>query len=326
MAPLPLLSVTGLNKVFGGSASGDRLRPGCHGVDLDLLPGETVGIVGESGSGKTTLGRCIAGLLAADSGDIRLAGESILGVRGPASRRSRQAIQMVFQNPESSLNPRMTVGRFVGEAFRNFRTVEPGREHERLVELAGLVGLQAEHLARYPHQLSGGQKQRVGIMRALACNPQIIVLDEPTSALDVSVQAQVLRTLREVQERTAVGLILISHDVGVIRYMCSKVHVMYLGRIVEAGETAAVLGTPRHPYTRALIDAVPRLVPSSHAAYTLSGDATLRDVSASACALQPRCREAMASCRTLPKLAGVGPGHVAACWLHSGSRAENIDA
>jgi oligopeptide/dipeptide ABC transporter ATP-binding protein len=321
-----LLTVTSLTKSFGPPSRSGELRPGCHDVSFSLKAGETIGVVGESGSGKTTLGRCIAGLLAADSGEIRLTGQAGDAWGPGASRRTRQDIQIVFQNAENALNPRMTVARFVGEAFRNFRTVESGREHARLVELAGLVGLGEAHLARYPHELSGGQKQRVCIMRALACNPRVIVLDEPTSALDVSVQAQVLQTLREVQRETGVGLIFISHDVGVIRAMCARVYVLYLGRIVEAGEIASVIAAPRHPYTRALIDAAPRLKPSGRAPYMLVGDLTLRKVAATACPLLPRCREAIAACAVMPNLVEVAPGHVAACRALKAAERDGADA
>ena len=313
---VPVLSLTNVTKRFGRPDGSDRLLPGCHDISLDLKRGETIGIVGESGSGKTTLGRCIVGLQDIDSGDIRVGGEPIGGLCGSARRHFRRTVQIVFQNPETSLNPRMTAGRFVAEALRNFSPLPPVRERKRLIELAELVGLREEHLNRHPHELSGGQKQRFGLMRALACEPEIIVLDEPTSALDVSVQAQVLRTLREVQARTSVAFILISHDVGVIRYMCSRVFVMYLGRVVEAGAADAVLSSPRHPYTRALIDAVPRIRRVPKPAFQLAGDATLRRVSASACPLLPRCPSAMDRCRSLPPVTAAGPGHTVACWLN----------
>ena len=309
------LSVRNLTKLFGKGADPDALRPGFREVSFDSYPGEAVGIVGESGCGKTTLARCLTRLIDADAGEVFVNGQNFTVMEAGELRHFRRHVQIVFQRPETSLNPRMTVAQFIGEVFRNFRTVKHGQERLRLLELAQWVGLREEHLSRYPHQLSGGEKQRVGIMRALACEPSIVILDEPTSALDVSVQAQVLKTLREIQERTQSSFILISHDVAVVRYMCNRILVMYLGQVVEEGPSNAIFATPRHPYTRALFDAVPRLRRKTSPTVLLRGEATTRNVRASTCPLLPRCPFAMDICASRPAMMPAGPGHRAACWL-----------
>lgn len=312
----PIISVIGVSKLFGRTETPDQLLPGCRSIDLDVPAGSTIGIVGESGSGKTTLGRCIAGLQKPDAGRILVRGKDIATMDARERREYRRIVQYVFQNPDTSLNPRMTVRRFVAEAFRNFGNVAPHEAGRRLRELVALVGLGAEHLDRYPHELSGGQKQRVGIMRALACDPKIVVLDEPTSALDVSVQAQVLTTLREIQSRLSVSFVLISHDIGVVRYMCERVAVMYLGRIVEQGRADDVIGDPRHPYTRALVGAVPRPIGRRVPDYAGIGAPTVgAPPRISECALRARCPAAMARCGDLPELLPIANGHDVACWM-----------
>ena len=312
---MSVLSVRNLTKLFGTPDGSDRLLPGFRDVSFDLAAGETIGLVGESGCGKTTLARCLTRLLDVDAGDVFIQGQDFRAMGRRVLRHFRRNIQIVFQKPETSLNPRMRVSQFIGEVFRNFPVVEQGKERQRLIELANLVGLREEHLYRYPHQLSGGEKQRVGVMRALACRPAVIVLDEPTSALDVSVQAQVLRTLRDLQKQTATSFILISHDVAVVRYMCSRVLVMYLGRVIEEGPAEAVFMTPRHPYTQALMDAVPRLHDTRRSEVAVKGEATTRNVRASGCPLVPRCPFVMDICGQMPPSVNVTQEHKVSCWL-----------
>lgn len=310
----PMLSVQNLVKVFRSKQQPHAVA-GVRGVSLDVEPGEMVGLIGESGCGKTTFGRCVARLADPDSGSIEVGGEDFGSMRGEELRRFRKHVQIVFQRPENCLNPRMTVLQFINEAFRNFKTCKPGEEREKLASLTRLVGLKEEAIDLYPNQLSGGEKQRVAIMRALACEPSIIVLDEPTSALDVSVQAQVLKTLRGLQQQSQTSFLFISHDVAVIRYMCSRVFVMYLGLIVEEGPSEKVLSSPQHPYTQALIAAVPRLEPKDFGATDLKGELTAASAAISGCPLQPRCPHAFGRCYDAPPFVDLGDGHRAACWL-----------
>lgn len=310
----PVLSVQNLVKVFRNKRQPD-LVAGVRGVSFDIEAGEMVGLIGESGCGKTTLGRCVTRLADPDSGRIVVDGENFGEMSGGDLRRFRKHVQIVFQRPENCLNPRMTVLQFVSEAFRNFGTCVPGKEREKLAGLARLVGLNEEAIDLYPNQLSGGEKQRVAIIRALACEPSIIVMDEPTSALDVSVQAQVLKMLRELQAKSQTSFLFISHDVAVIRYMCSRVFVMYLGLIVEEGASDQVFSSPHHPYTQALLAAVPRLDAKAQSGVDLKGELTAMTAATSGCSLRPRCSHAFARCGEEPPMFDVGGGHRAACWL-----------
>ena len=308
------LSVSDLVKIHK-SRRQPSAAAGVRGVSFDVSRGEVVGLIGESGCGKSTLARCVTRLDKADSGQIIVDGRDFGAIDGRELRSFRKRVQIVFQRPETSLNPRMTVFQFLREAMRSFDTKPAGGERERALALAGLVGLRADAVDCYPHQLSGGEKQRVGIMRALACDPAIIILDEPTSALDVSVQAQVLQTLRNLQASLGMAFLFISHDVAVIRYMCSRVLVMYLGLIVEEGPIEAVLTRPRHPYTRALLAAVPRLTPVDKAAFALTGEIGAATVDDEGCSLRPRCPLAVDRCNKAPPLADMGDGVRARCWL-----------
>ena len=233
-------------------------------VTFAIDEGETFGLVGESGSGKTTTGRCILRLIEPTSGEVRFKGEDVLGFSRSRMRQARRDMQIVFQDPYSSLNPRMRVGAIVEEPLIIHGIGSKAERRARVAELFDLVGLDAAQLTRYPHQFSGGQRQRIGLARALALNPSLIIADEPVSALDVSVQAQVINLLMDLQERLKLTYLFIAHDLRLVRHICSRVAVMYLGRIVEMGPTERLFEAPAHPYTRALLSAIP--VPDPHAA------------------------------------------------------------
>jgi peptide/nickel transport system ATP-binding protein len=263
---MPLVEVSHLVKQF--TRGGGFLRRGTtitavDDVSFAIEEGETFGLVGESGSGKTTTGRCLLRLIEPTSGSVRFAGEDVLALSAGELRRARRRMQIVFQDPYSSLNPRMRSRQIVEEPLIIHRLGSAEQRRERVAELFGLVGLEAAHLERYPHEFSGGQRQRIGLARALALNPSFLVLDEPVSALDVSVQAQVVNLLMDLQERLKLTYLFIAHDLRLVEHVCTRVAVMYLGRIVEVGPTAALFAAPQHPYTRALLSAIPAADPDS---------------------------------------------------------------
>jgi peptide/nickel transport system ATP-binding protein len=263
---MPLVEVSHLVKQF--TRGGGFLRRGTtitavDDVSFEIEEGETFGLVGESGSGKTTTGRCLLRLIEPTSGGIRFAGEDVLALSAGGLRRARRRMQIVFQDPYSSLNPRMRARQIVEEPLIIHRLGSAEKRRERVAELFGLVGLEAAHLERYPHEFSGGQRQRIGLARALALNPSFLVLDEPVSALDVSVQAQVVNLLMDLQERLKLTYLFIAHDLRLVEHVCTRVAVMYLGRIVEVGPTAALFAAPQHPYTRALLSAIPAADPDA---------------------------------------------------------------
>ena len=283
------------------------------GVSFAIREGETVGLVGESGCGKTTLGRTILRLYEPTAGAIRFAGRDVAGHDEAGFRRQAQ---MIFQDPVGSLNPRMTVGRIIGEALRVHRLCpDRAAERDRVAELLRAVGLAPEHARRYPHEFSGGQRQRIGIARALAVEPKFIVADEPVSALDVSVQAQIINLLQELQEKLQLTYLFIAHDLAVVEHISDRVLVMYLGKIVEEATAAELYANPRHPYTRALISAVPVIDPASkRQRIVLPGDVPSPIHPPAGCPFHPRCPQAVARCReVVPAWREVGSGHRVAC-------------
>jgi ABC-type oligopeptide transport system ATPase subunit len=257
---MPLLEVRHLSKEFSrkqGLFGRKTVVRAVDDVSFSIEKGETFGLVGESGSGKTTTGRCILRLIEPTSGEVLFDGRNVLALSRGDLRRARRDMQIVFQDPYSSLNPRMRVADIVEEPLIIHKLGSRADRRARVKELFALVGLNPDHLARYPHEFSGGQRQRVGLARALALNPSLIIADEPVSALDVSVQAQVVNLLMDLQERLKLTYLFIAHDLRLVEHICSRVAVMYLGKIVEMGDTAKLFAAPQHPYTRALLSAIP---------------------------------------------------------------------
>ncbi|MGW6354166.1 ABC transporter ATP-binding protein [Streptomyces sp. NPDC055092] len=263
----PLLEVTDLTKHFPTRSRGFRPGGGAikavDGVSFSVGAGQTLGLVGESGCGKSTTGRLLMRLLEPTSGSIRLDGREIAELRSSELQEYRRRVQMVFQNPSSSLNPRQSVGSAIAAPLLAQRITPAGGVKAKVRDLMDRVGLRPDHYNRFPHEFSGGQKQRVGIARALALDPQLIICDEPVSALDVSVQAQVINLLEDIQRDTGVAYLFIAHDLSVVQHFADRIAVMYLGKIMEYGDTSRVFGAPEHPYTRALLSAVPQPDPAA---------------------------------------------------------------
>jgi oligopeptide/dipeptide ABC transporter ATP-binding protein len=315
--PEPLLDVAQLTKAFRSRrAAGVKA---VAEVGFSLRRGETLGLVGESGCGKSTLSRLILSLLQPDSGQVRIEGVNFTDASDRQKREMRRRIQIVFQDALSSLNPRMTVGANIAEPLRLQGLGTPVRREAEASRLLELVGLRPDLAKRYPHEFSGGQCQRIAIARALILQPDIIVFDEAVSALDVSIRAQILRLILDLQKQFGLSYIFISHDLGVIKRICDRVAVMYLGQIVEIGPTDAVCREPRHPYTSALLGAIPIADPRRLrvADLNLIEGETGEPASPHACPFQPRCPRRFAPCdKDRPALIDVAPDHKAACFLN----------
>ncbi len=314
-----LLKVEGLSKRFTAKRSvlGRTLAEvrAVDGIDLELRAGETLAVVGESGCGKSTLGRLVLRLIEPSEGSVVFEGTDLTALTATDLRRMRRHAQLIFQDPFASLNPRMTVSDILEEPLMLHAVVPPGERKARVAALLRQVGLRPEHAARYPHEFSGGQRQRIAIARAIAVEPKLIVCDEAVSALDVSIRAQVLNLLSELQKRLGLSYIFISHDLAVVRHIADRVAVMYLGRIVETGPAEQVFARPRHPYTRALIDAIPKPTPGARRERPLlEGDVPSPLAPPPGCHLHTRCPRATAICRSeRPPLAAIAPEHEAAC-------------
>jgi oligopeptide/dipeptide ABC transporter ATP-binding protein len=317
----PLLSVKGLVKHFPVKRGLLQRTVGqvhaVDGISFDIAPGETLGLVGESGCGKSTVGKAILKLVDATAGEIRLSGARIDQLSRSEMRPMRRQMQVVFQDPYSSLNPRLKVRDIIAEPLVNYGVAVGSGLAERVVELAGKVGLRPETLDRYPHEFSGGQRQRIGIARALALHPSLIVCDEPVSALDVSVQAQVINLLVDLQREFALAYLFIAHDIAVVEHISHRVAVMYLGKIVEIADRSDLFLRPQHPYTEALLSAVPAPEPGlEKKRIILKGDVPSPINPPSGCRFHTRCPYAFARCSAEePELQEISTGHQVACHL-----------
>jgi peptide/nickel transport system ATP-binding protein len=307
----PIVAVRGLSRVFDVSRpwlsrvidrEPRRLLTAVDSLEFTIFRGETFGLVGESGSGKSTLARMVVGLLEPSGGHVLIEGVDLSATADPATRRAvRRRIQMIFQDPFASLNPRWRVGGIIAEPIRAFGARDGGGKRAiaaRVGELLELGGLDPADARKFPHEFSGGQRQRVAIARAIAANPDFIVCDEPTSALDVSIQAQILNLMRDLQDRLGLTYLLITHNLAVVRFMANRVGVMYLGRLVEIGETEALFARPRHPYTRMLLDAVPDLSMSGRPRSAIAGEPPNPIDPPPGCPFHPRCPRAIAICKS----------------------------
>jgi peptide/nickel transport system ATP-binding protein len=314
-----LLDVRALKKYFPirrglfGKVSGHVKA--VDGVSFSLQRGRTLGLVGESGSGKTTVGRTLLGLTPPSAGSVHFQGLPIHTLDRAALKRLRPRMQLVFQDPFGSLNPRLRVGDAIGEALLEHRLATPDTVRERVLETMAICGLAPSHYTRYPHEFSGGQRQRIGIARALVLRPDLIVADEPVSALDVSIQAQIINLFSDLQEQQGVTVLFISHDLAVVEHLCDTIAVMYLGEIVEMADRDALFDHPMHPYTQALLSAIPPADPDARTRrIVLQGEIPSPAHPPSGCRFHTRCPRAHASCAVLEPVArDVGAGHIVAC-------------
>ncbi len=311
----PLIQVKNLKKYF--TVEDNKLKA-VDGLNLDIYPGETVGLVGESGCGKSTAGRTILRLHEPTSGKVLYNGKNIFSNNEREMSKLRREIQMIFQDPYASLNPRMTVEEIIGEPFAIHNRLSGKKKKERVKELLRLVGLNADHISRFPHEFSGGQRQRIGIARALALDPKFIVCDEPISALDVSIQAQVVNLLKDLQRKMGLTYLFIAHDLSMVKYISDRILVMYLGKMVELSESEELYDDPLHPYTKALLSSVPIPDPElRRERIILKGDVPSPIDPPSGCVFRTRCPAAMDVCaKVVPEWQEVKPGHFTACHLY----------
>jgi oligopeptide/dipeptide ABC transporter ATP-binding protein len=317
MTNQPLVEIIDLKKHF--PVPHKQVVRAVDGVSFTINRGETLGLVGESGCGKTTVGRCILRLIEPTSGEIRFDGRDLLSLDRGEMRALRRRMQIIFQDPYSSLNPRMKVGSIISEPLEIHRVGDRRERKDRVAELLRVVGLDPDYANRYPHQFSGGQRQRIGIARALALNPDFIVADEPVSALDVSVQAQVVNLMQDLQERFGLTYLFISHGLAVVKHISTRVGVMYLGKLVELAPAHEIYANPLHPYTQALLRAIPIPDPEAmrRAAQRLRGDVPNPIEPPSGCRFHTRCPHTIdRCCAEEPELAEVSPGHFVSCFLH----------
>lgn len=297
-------------------------------INLSIRRGETLGLVGESGCGKSTLGRTLIRLYEPTSGTIQFDGENFLDLKGQALRKKRRDIQMIFQDPYASLDTRMTVGQIVEQPFKIHSLYGKTEREAKVKELLELVGLKASHVNRYPHEFSGGQRQRISIARAISLNPKLIICDEPVSALDVSIQAQILNLLKDLQDRLKLTYLFISHDLSVIEHVCDRIAVMYLGRIVEISTREELFKNPRHPYTRALMSSIPNIGQGKKKMQKiLTGEIPSPINPPSGCAFHPRCAFKIKECsEIIPQLKSVAgtESHFKACHVNLDTHLKEI--
>ncbi|MYZ47679.1 ABC transporter ATP-binding protein [Propylenella binzhouense] len=326
----PVIELRGLTRVFRkpldfaaraanllGADIREEVVRAVDGVDLSVQPGEVVGLAGESGCGKSTLGRMVAGILSPSAGDIYFEGRRVAELKGQARRDYALAVQMIFQDPYTSLNPRMRIRDIVGEAPLVHGLTSRAELKAYVREMLSRVRMDPQYDTRYPHQFSGGQRQRIGIARALAVKPKFIVCDEAVAALDVSIQAQILNLFMELREQLSLTYLFISHDLGVINHLADRVVIMYLGRVVEEAETDELFARPNHPYTTALLDEIPRIETRRRVYQGIKGEIPSPLNPPSGCYFHPRCPHAMPVCREVaPPLKTVAPGHRSACHLN----------
>lgn len=330
-AGAPLVSIRGLVKHFPVEGSDDVVRA-VDGVTFDIRSGETLGLVGESGCGKSTVGRCLLRLIEPTAGEVRFLGNDVLSLGKKELRQARREMQIIFQDPYASLNPRMKIGDIVGEPLVIHGLGNKSERRERVAGLLKRVGLNSDYMTRYAHEFSGGQRQRIGVARTLALNPKLIVADEPVSALDVSVQAQVVNLLQELQEEFKLTYLFISHGLAVVEHISTRVAVMYLGRIVEIATAVDLYAQPLHPYTQALLSAIPIPDPKEkRQRIILEGDVPTPINPPSGCRFRTRCPIAIEDCARIdPELREVAPSHQVACirvpgWAAAKGEEESVE-